>query len=201
MEGRMSAALRWAGLAAALVFAAALAGFGAALDGYLQWQYPVSLLGASGFPRALAFNLLAFVLPGALAAVVALELRRRLGAGSGWMPRIGAQLVLLSALAFLAMGLLPLDPSDLESEASRLHGTAWMLWSVAFLAGALLLAAGCRRQRGFAGLTLLAALALLVAGFVLGDAVPAAVAQRGAFAAWFAWLAYAGTWRGAGARG
>jgi hypothetical membrane protein len=197
----MSAALRWAGLAAALVFTAALAGFGAVLDGYLQWQYPVSLLGARGFPNATAFNLLAFVLPGALAAVVALELRRKLGAGSGWRPRIGAQLVLLSALAFVAMGLMPLDPRDLESEASRLHGTAWMLWSVAFVAGALLLAAGCRRQRGFAWLALLAALSLLVAGFVLGDAVPVAVAQRGAFAAWFAWLAYAGTWRGGIARG
>ena len=201
MEIRLTAALRWAGLAAALVFAAALGGFGAALDGYLQWQHPVSLLGASGFPRAAVFNLLAFVLPGALAAVAAWELRRKLGAGSGWLARIGAQLVLLSALAFLAMGLLPLDPSDLESGASRLHGTAWMLWSVAFLAGALLLAAGCRRQRAFAGFTLLAALALLLAAFVLGGAVPAAVAQRGAFAAWFAWLAYAGTWRDEGARG
>ncbi|RZA28654.1 MAG: DUF998 domain-containing protein [Lysobacteraceae bacterium] len=197
----MIAALRWAGLAAALIFTAAVGGFGAALDGYLQWQYPVSLLGARGFPNATAFNLLAFVLPGALAAVVALELRRKLGAGSGWRPRIGAQLVLLSALAFVAMGLMPLDPRDLESEASRLHGTAWMLWSVAFVAGALLLAAGCRRHRGFAWLTLLAALSLLVAGFVLGDAVPVAVAQRGAFAAWFAWIAYAGTWRGGIARG
>src|SRR5687768_5172000 len=131
-----------AGWVAAIFFAAAVAGFGAALEGYSQLQMPVALLGAKGFPHALGFNLLAFVVPGMLAGVAAMALRRRLPADAGWTLRIGAQLIFLSALAFIAMGLLPLDPNDLENDASRLHGTAWMLWTVAFVPGAVMLAAG-----------------------------------------------------------
>lgn len=193
MENGMSRAVRLAGIAAAVLFAAAVAGFGAALEDYLQTQYPVALLGARGFPRAFAFNLLAFVVPGMLAGVVALDLRRRLPEDAGWSARIGAQLVFLSALAFMAMGLLPLDPRDLESEASSLHGTAWMLWSVAFIPGSTLLALGLwsdRQWSRFARFGLAAALGVLVAAFVLTDVIPAGVAQRIAFGIWFAWLAY-----------
>ena len=45
----MSRAIRFAGIAGAVLFAAAVAGFGAALDGYLQSQQPVALLGAKDF--------------------------------------------------------------------------------------------------------------------------------------------------------
>jgi hypothetical protein len=102
------------------------------------------------------------------------------------------------------MGLLPLDPRDLESAASRFHGTAWMLWCVAFVPGACLLAAGLSRQPGwrlFARLSLLAALVVLVAAFVLTSTIAAGIAQRLAFAAWLGWLILAALPRGAGARG
>ena len=199
MENRMSRLVGYAGIAAAGLFVAAVAGFGAALEGYLQSQHPVALLGAKGFPHALAFNLMAFVLPGALAAIVAVDLRRRLPGDAGWPLRIGAQLVLLSALGFIAMGLLPLDPADLESDASRFHGTAWMLWCVAFIPGACLLATGLSRRsawRLFARLSLLAALLVLVAAFVLTEVIAAGVAQRLAFGVWLGWLVLAGLPRG-----
>ena len=195
MENGMNLGVRFAGIIGAVLFAAAVAGFGAALDGYLQSQHPVALLGAKDFPHALAFNLLAFVVPGMLAGVVAMMLRRRLPADAGWMARIGTQLAFLSALAFITMGLLPLDANDLESDASRLHGTAWMLWAVAFVPGAALLASGLWRDRQwsrFARLSLASALGVLIAAFVQTDAIPAGVAQRIAFGIWFAWLTYAG---------
>ena len=195
MENGMNRVARFTGVASALVFTAALIGFGAAMQGYVHHQYPVALLGATGFPRALAFNLLAFVLPGMLAGVVALELRRRLPADAGWPLRIGAQLVFLSTLAFIAMGLLPLDPYDLESQRSQFHGSAWMLWSVAFIPGAVLLGAtllSLPRWSRFAWVSLIAAAGLLIAGFVLTDFMPAGTAQRIAFGLWFAWLALAG---------
>lgn len=198
MEGGMSRAIRFAGIAGAVLFVAAVAGFGAALDGYLQSQHPVALLGAKDFPHAIAFNLLAFVVPGMLAGVLAMTLRRRLSTDAGWTARIGAQLAFLSALAFIAMGLLPLDATDLENDASRLHGTAWMLWAVAFVPGAVLLASGLWRDRQwsrFARLSLAAALGVVIAAFVQTDAIPAGIAQRIAFAIWFAWLAYAGASR------
>ncbi|MEO8366289.1 MAG: DUF998 domain-containing protein [Pseudoxanthomonas sp.] len=191
----MSRVVRYAGIAAAVLFAVAVAGFGVALEGYLQSQYPVALLGAKGFPHALAFNLVAFVLPGMLAGVVAMDLRRRLPGDAGWPLRVGAQLVFVSALGFIAMGLLSLDPGDLESNASRYHGTAWMLWCVAFVPGACLLAAGLLRRPGwkwFARLSLLAALFVLVAAFMLTSVVAAGIAQRLAFGTWLGWLILAG---------
>lgn len=195
MENRMTSVARVAGVAAALLFAAALVAFGVALDGYSHALHPVALLGASGFPHALAFNLLGFVLPGVLAVVVTIALRAALPADSGWPSRIGVQLVFISALAFIAMGLLPLDPTDLESQTSSLHGTAWMLWSLAFVPGALLVAAGCWRTPAwalFARLTALTAVALPVVAFLLAGALPTAVAQRVAFGLWFGWLILAG---------
>src|SRR3546814_10898701 len=79
-------------------------------------------------PHALAFNVLGFVLPGVLAALVAWRLRASLDDGAPWAARIGAWLALLSALAFAAQGLLPLDPRGLEADASRMHATMWTLW-------------------------------------------------------------------------
>ena len=195
MEERMKRATGLAGIAAAVLFSVAVAGFGVALEGYSQAQYPVALLGAKAIPNALAFNLLAYVLPGALAAIVALKLRLRLPANAGWGLRMGSQFVLLSALAFIAMGLLPLDPGDLESDASRWHGTAWMAWCVAFVSGAALIGISLLRQLpriSFAWISLLAAAGVLVAAFVLPDTVPSGIAQRIAFAAWFVWFAIAG---------
>jgi hypothetical protein len=180
-----------AAAAGGLLWGAAVLGFGAMLEGYVQSQHPVALLGARGIERAFAFNALGFVLPGLLVAWAALRLRGSLDA-AGWLERIGAHLWMLSALAFAAQGLVPLDPEDLDARASRLHATVWSLWWIAFLPGALLLAL---RSRGFA-------LALLVAAAVVAVAVllaPAGFAQRVAVAAWFALLAASGRmgWRDA----
>src|SRR3546814_17169100 len=127
---------------AVVLFAAAVAGFGAALEGYSQAIHPVGLLGARGMPHALAFNVLGFVLPGVLAALVAWRLRASLDDGAPCAARIGAWLALLSALAFAAQGLLPLDTRDLASAASLLHAPLRPLWSLPLLPAAVLQASG-----------------------------------------------------------
>src|SRR3546814_13949676 len=81
-----------AAIVAVVLFAAAVAGFGAALDGYSQAIHPVGLLGARGMPHALAFNVLGFVLPGVLAALVAWPLRAGLDCGAPWGARFRAGL-------------------------------------------------------------------------------------------------------------
>lgn len=187
---------RYAGLAAALAFALAALGFGAALAGYSHAQHPLALLGARGLPHALAFNLLGFVIPGMLAAAAAIALRTRLPADAGWSARIGARLLLLSALAFAAQGLLPLDPADLDARPARLHAVAWMLWWIAFVPGAGLLAwsalaARPRRLAAFAT-HVVAAGCVLAFVWLPGEGIAAGIAQRIAFAAWFGWLAWAG---------
>lgn len=191
--GRASAR-RWAGLAAGACFAAALAGFGAALDGYAHAHWPVALLGAAGVPRAGAFNLAAFVVPGVLAAFVALCRRGALAPGASRLLGLGWTLALLAALAFAAQGLLPLDAAAPDAGPGRLHGVAWALWGLAAAAAGLALALGSLRVRrpgralghGAAGGLVFAL------GWLAGDVLAPALAQRLAFAAWFAWVAWVG---------
>ena len=177
---------------ALVLFVVAVAGFGLAHPDYAQMLHPVALLGARGEPNALAFNLLGFVLPGILLAWHALALRNAWRA-SGWGVRIAVQLGLLSALAFLAQGLLPLDPYNLLAPISRWHATAWTVWWVAFVPGALLLALG-RAEGRARGLSL----ALLLPAFALFGAflMPVALAQRIAYLLWFAWWLLAARDRG-----
>lgn len=183
-----------AAVLAAGMFVAALAGFGAALDGFSHVLHPPALLGARGIGYATAFNLLGFVVPGLLMAAVAIGLRGRLD-GERASARIGPWLWLLSSLAFAAQGLLPLDPADLDAPASRLHATAWTLWWVAFVPGAALLAIGLGRGRGWRWLRRVAAIAavlLPVLALFSPLGVPAGLAQRAALLVWFACLLVAG---------
>lgn len=181
---------------AGLSFAIAVIGFGSMLDDFRQSLHPVALLGAATVPRALAFNVFAFLLPGALAAWIAMALRTALPNDAPWATRIGARLVLLATLAFAAQGLLPLDPGDLEAPATRLHATSWTLWWIAFVPGALLLAAGPRAKgarRGLASISVLAALLILVFAASPWQWLLPGVTQRVAYAVWFGWLLGCGT--------
>jgi hypothetical protein len=176
---------------AAVSFAIAVLAFGSMLDDFRQSLHPVALLGAATIPRALAFNVFAFLVPGALAAWIALALRSVLPNDAPWAVRIGARLVLLAALAFAAQGLLPLDPDDLEAPATHLHATSWTLWWIAFVPGALLLAAGQRNvgtTRSLASISVVAALLVLVFAASPWHWLPSGVTQRLAYAAWFGWL-------------
>lgn len=192
--GRGDPAARWAGFFAAACFLAALVAFGAMLDGYSHARWPVALLGAAGVPRAAAFNLLAFIVPGLLAAFVLLRRRGSLARDAAWPLGLGWTLALLAALAFAAQGLLPLDAASPDAGRGRLHGVAWGIWGIAFAAAGLALAVGTLRMRqGWRALVHAGAGGLVFTlGWLAGDALPLALplAQRLAFGAWFAWLAW-----------
>jgi hypothetical protein len=168
-------------LAAAVVFALLL-------DGYSHREFPLALLGAQGVPRALAFNLCAFVLPGALATAVMWRLRSGLPAAARWPARIGAQLMTLAGIAFAAQGVLPLDPGDVGAPANAAHALAWTVWWIAGTSGAVLLASAAPGRR-------LRVLAVVVAVGIPVLALPpwpgalAAFAPRTAFVAWLLWVA------------
>lgn len=170
---------------ALLCFAGAVVGMGATLDGYSQSVHPVELLGATGIAHAAGFNMLAFIVPGLLIASVALTGVAR-GVGMSLASRLGAWIALFSASSFVALGLLPLDATRLDAPANRLHAAAWSLWWLTSATSASLAFAGAGRGRG--GHAARLAAAWLVPGFALLAPMGwSAVAQRLAFAAWFAW--------------
>jgi hypothetical protein len=186
---------------AALLFTMASIGFAASVADYSHALHPLSLLGAIQIPMGTGFNWCAFVLPGGLVAGVALRLRGEASqlAGSGraaqWAARLGAQLLLISALAFAAQGLLPLDLGDLDGVRSSRHAAAWTVWWIAFVAGGFLWAIGARAfapARQLATVSLCMALLLPVLALVLPRLLLPGIAQRLAFAVWFGWSIYAG---------
>ncbi|WP_447595005.1 DUF998 domain-containing protein [Stenotrophomonas rhizophila] len=182
---------RGIGALAALVFVVAVVGFGAALPGYRALSHPVALLGATGVPHAQAFSWLGLVLPGVLACGVALRLLVRVPRTAPWTLRVGVQLLVLAGAGFAAMGLLPLDASDIESPASQFHASAWMVWVLAFVPGTLLYGLGALRVPGWRAQALLhlgCAVGMVLAAFVLQAWMPAPLAQRLAFAVWAVWL-------------
>ncbi|MDQ3159933.1 MAG: DUF998 domain-containing protein [Pseudomonadota bacterium] len=160
------------------------------LPEYSQLMHPVGLRGATGLPYAMAFNLMLFIVPGALLVMAGQVLRRRLP-DVGWMARIGLVLVQLSAFAFAMQGLVSMDPSDMDANMSRLHALAWMLWWIAFVPGAVLLAFGARRGAAFALVSLAAALLVPVIAVFAPIGLWVGVAQRLAFAVWFGWWVFA----------
>ncbi len=187
--------LRGCAPVAALLWLGAVLGFGASLPGYSQLIHPVAALGAEGIPNAQLFNLLGFVLPGVLCALVAWGLRLRLPVKAPWLQRVGAQLMFLSSLGFVVMGLFQLDPVRLQGTQTQLHATAWGLWWATSLASALLLASGARGQapwRGFARGGLILALLVVAFSLVMPVFLPAGLSQRVAILAWFGWCALAG---------
>jgi hypothetical membrane protein len=176
-----------AAIAATLLFAASVIGFGAAFDGFSNMRHPVAALGAGGVPRAAIFNACAFIVPGLLAVFVAQSLRARM-AQARFVARLGVQALTLAALAFAAMGVLPLDSRDLLSQASRVHAATWTVWWLAFVAGGAMLGVGMRgtpHARRSWSVSACAAAALAFA-IVLPGALPVGLSQRLAFAAWFA---------------
>ncbi|MEO6227664.1 MAG: DUF998 domain-containing protein [Thermomonas sp.] len=182
---------------AAASFAVGLLLANVGLPEYSQRLHPVGLRGATGLPYALVFNLVLFVIPGVLLVLTGQMLRRRLSA-AGWLARIGVVLVQLSAFAFAMQGVMSLDPADMDANASRLHALAWMLWWIAFVPGALLLAFGARRGMTFTLVSMSAAVLVpWIALFApIGEWV--GIAQRLAFGVWFGWWVFAARRSGSG---
>jgi Protein of unknown function (DUF998) len=188
-----------AGYAALLFFVLAAMLFGAmaraGTSGFSHGAYPLAWLGADGVSGAGWFNFCGLVLPGLLAAIALWPLRTVLPHSAHWTARIGTQLVMLSALAFAAQGMLPLDLEHPDGVASGLHALAWTAWCLAFCQGALMLAWGVRaaqpRSRSVA-ICALAGIAVPLLAFVAPLWLPNAFAQRVAFLLWFGWVVWIG---------
>lgn len=176
----------WPVAAAVVLFVAGGVLATAGVPEFSHRLHPLALRGTTGLPNAWLINALAFVAPGALLAWSGHGLRLALG-NAGWAARIGVVLVQLSALAFAAQGLVPMDPTDADATANRLHALAWMLWWIAFVPGALLLGVGARRGPGFALACLAAGVLVPLLAIFAPIEAWVGLAQRLAFGVWFGW--------------
>jgi hypothetical protein len=157
--------------------------------GFAHRTHPLAWLGAVGVPSAVGFNSIGFALAGVLAALALWPLRNALPTDARWSARIGAQLTMLSAFAFAAQGLLPIDLEDLDGTTSGMHGAVWLAWLLMFAVGNALLAWGVRKTRdsNVREIVFLAAQAIPACALLGGLAMPVAIAQRLAFVLWFVW--------------
>ncbi|PJJ99096.1 hypothetical protein CO641_05615 [Lysobacteraceae bacterium NML91-0213] len=160
--------------------------------------HPLALPGAGGVPGAAGYNMLAFVLPGVLASLLACLRHRALVPTAGWAARIGARLLLVGGIAWAAQGVFVLDLRELDGPGGQLHAAAWTCWWLASASGLLLGLSDPRaRWPGWAIGALLVVLALLPYW-----PWPVALGQRLAALVWFGgWLGWAlRGWRGSGLR-
>jgi hypothetical membrane protein len=186
----------WSVLSAA-VFWTALIGFGAARPDYSQLTKAVSELGAVGAPHALAWNVIGFVVPGALLAVCGAALATGADGRAGSLRGLSAG----SGLAFAATGLFPavMHHGSPVIEAPftighivmlLLSGVLWV-WAV----GVFLfrLARQPRQRPLLTPVAIITALALAgLSANVFHAAIPAlahrpGLAQRLGFAGYFLW--------------
>ena len=173
---------RWMGIVAIAAFVLALVSATHAS----AWtpRHALAMPGATGMPDAGAFNLLAFVVPGAALLAAALWRRWQSRDVPGMAGGIAVWLLAIAAVAWLALGLSPIDAGDLVGEGSQHHAALWMLWLIAVSAAAVALVIGAAQgQRGLMGV-----LALL--WFVAAFALPVLLdgwAQVLAAVAWMAW--------------
>jgi len=183
---------------AAAVFWPALFAFAAAYPGYSHLHRAVSELGAFGTPHAVAWNIIGFIIPGLLLAVcggraaLAIDGRRSL---LFW-------LLVISGLGFAGAGVFPAEMRNgiprMQSPWTAGHVLMISLSGFPWVIAAFVLASRVRRSTRWRRL-LPISLALAVVAFlglglnVFGRSIPMladapGLAQRLAFAVYFAWF-------------
>lgn len=187
-----------AALIAASLFAAGVLLACVQVAEYQPAQHPLALLGTLPGWQGGLFRWLLFVLPGLLMGISALCLPPALLATRP--ARISQHLLVIAALGFMLMGVVPIAPHGPLETAMRAQATAWLLWLAAVVAALVmqamaLLQAGRQRRSGAA---LGSALLLLVLSLLPLPWLPGPVAQ---LLAWAGWMVCAAVLAQVGARG
>lgn len=190
--------LALAGPAASLMFATSLIWFAALRsDGYSHATKAVSELGAVGAPLASGFNLLGFVVPGALVICLAVAI---LELAPPRTCRTGVVLLSISGLSLASAGVFPVDMSARASLTSTLHLAAASASGLFWMLALFWLGPALRRQFGlhtlgrltpWFGLFLVANIAWQVLWQSTGWVLPG-WGQRIGFAGYFLWTFWIG---------
>jgi hypothetical membrane protein len=183
------------GVGAWILFWAASVVFGALRPSYSHVVNTISELGAVGTPHATAWNVLGFIVPGVLLAIVGATIARAANVQRSSSRTIATALLALSGLAVAGQGLMPAEMvngvADVTSASTRGHFISSLISGAAWAVGALLLVTPMRTNSTWRGLHIVSVVLVvltLVASFVLRGALPDGLAQRignAFFCGWF----------------
>jgi hypothetical membrane protein len=183
------------GVGAWILFWAASVVFGALRPSYSHVVNTISELGAVGTPHATAWNVLGFIVPGVLLAIVGAAIARAANVQRSSSRTIATALLALSGLAVAGQGLMPAEMvngvADVTSASTRGHFISSLISGAAWAVGALLLVTPMRTNSTWRGLHIVSVVLVvltLVASFVLRGALPDGLAQRignAFFCGWF----------------
>jgi hypothetical membrane protein len=183
------------GIGAWVLFWTASLAFAAFRPAYSHLSNTISELGAVGTPHATAWNVLGFIIPGSLLAIVGAVIARTANAEPSVSRTFATALLVLSGLAVAGQGLMPAEMidgvADVSSSSTRGHFISSLISAAAWAIGALLLVGPMKRNPNWRSLHIVSVVLVvlaLVASFALRGSVPDGLAQRignAFFCAWF----------------
>jgi hypothetical membrane protein len=183
------------GIGAWILFWTASLVLGAFRPSYSHVVNTISELGAVGTPHSTAWNVLGFIIPGVLLAIVGATIARAANVERSLSRTLATVLLTLSGLAVAGQGLMPAEMvngvADVTSASTRGHFISSLISGAAWAIGALLLVAPMKRNPPWQGLHMVSVVLVvlaLIASFALRGALPDGLAQRignALFCSWF----------------
>jgi hypothetical protein len=168
--------------------------FGAMRPSYSQAVNDISELGAIGTPNATAFDIVGFILPGALLAFTGKAIADSISPKS-LASRTAGWLLVLFGITIAGQGLFPAVIKDallvVTSWHTRTHLIVSLLSGVAWLAALVLLIAPMRRDprwQGWYVFNVAAVLLVVISAFALRGRIPDGLSQRALDAIVFGWF-------------
>jgi hypothetical membrane protein len=155
----------------------------------------LSELGAVGTPYATGWNVLGFIVPGALLALAGATIARAANPEPSPSRTLATVLLVLCGLAVAGQGLMPAEMAngvaDVTSASTRGHFISSLVSGAAWALGALLLVGPMKRNPNWRSLYIASAVLVvltLLASFTLRGTLPDGLAQRignAFFCVWF----------------
>jgi hypothetical membrane protein len=183
------------GIAACVVFWATSFVLGALRTSYSHSMNTISELGARGTPNATWWNVVGFIVPGVLLALVGGVIAHSIDRDQSGLRSLSGLLLVLSGLAIAGQGIIPADMTngvaDITSPYTRGHFISSLVAAAAWSIGVLLLTGPMKRSpewRRLRVVSIVLVLLALVASFALRGTLPDGLAQRLGNAIFFTWF-------------
>ena len=183
------------GIAACVEFWGASFVLGALRPSYSHSVNTISELGARGTPNAAVWNIVGFIVPGLLLALVGGVIAQSIGREKSVLRTLSTALLVLSGLAIAGQGVIPAEMTngvaDITSPYTRGHFISSLVSGAAWVIGVLLLIGPMTRSpewRRWRIVSVVLVVLTLSASIALRGALPDGLAQRlgnGVFFAWF----------------